>query len=75
MSSTVAEMGGHLATVDTGRKVGDAVCARSLRELGPHLMACVEAHLRVKFHLDPSSLLATIHQHQRQNRTDRTTVR
>ena len=35
-SSAVAEMGDHLATIDTGRKVGAAV-PLSVGELGPHL--------------------------------------
>ena len=38
-------------------------------------MAKAEAYLRAKFHLDPSTLLATIHQRYRQNRTDRLTDR
>ena len=43
-------------------------------ELGPHLTQCgqAEAYLHVKFHLDPSNRLATIHQRYRQDSTDRT---
>jgi len=37
-------------------------------------MAGIEAYLRTKFHLDPSNRLATIHQHYRQERTDRQTT-
>ena len=41
-----------------------------------HNVARAETYLRAKFHLDPSNRLATIHQHYRQERTDRqTTVR
>ena len=49
------------------------------RELGDHLTQCrgAEAHLRGKFHLNPSNHLATIHQRHRQARqtgwTDRDT--
>jgi len=41
-------------------------------ELGPvtHIVAWAEAYLRTKWHLDPSSRLATIH--QRYRHTDRT---
>jgi len=35
-SSAVAEMGDHVATIDTGRKEGAAV-SLSVGELGPHL--------------------------------------
>ena len=35
-------------------------------------MARAEAYLRVKFHLDPSNRLATIHQRHGQDRTDKT---
>ena len=35
-SSSVAEMGDRLATIDMGQKVGDAV-PLSVGELGPHL--------------------------------------
>jgi len=39
-------------------------------------VARAEAYLRAKFHLDPSSRLATIHQRHRQDRqTDRTADR
>ena len=40
-------------------------------ELGPHLIQCgqAEAYLHDKFHLDPSNLLATVHERYRQ--TDR----
>ena len=45
-------------------------------ELDPHLKQCgqAEAYLRVKFHLDPSNRLVTIHQRYRQThrQTDRT---
>ena len=39
-------------------------------ELSPHLpsVARAEAYLRLKFHLDPSNRLATIHQRYRQDR-------
>jgi len=56
----VAEMGDHLATTDTGRKLGEGLCS-FWGQLGPHLTQCrpAEAYLRTKWHLDQSSRLAT----------------
>ena len=49
---------------------GAAVSPFFWGELGPHLAQCGrdEAYLRAKFHLDPSSHLATIHKRCRQDR-------
>jgi len=61
-SSAIAEMGDRLATIDIGRKVGAAV-PLSLGELGPVLTQCGLVrclYLFTKWHLDPSSCLATI---------------
>jgi len=54
-------MGDRLAAIDIGRKEGAAACAPFGGELGPHLTQCGlgEAYLRTKWHLDPSSSLAT----------------
>jgi len=73
--SAVAEMGDHLATTNTGQKEGAAVLLSGVGgELGPHLIQCglgrdlslyqqnvawAEAYLRTKWHLHPSSRLAT----------------
>jgi len=60
-SSAVAEMIDHLATIDMGRKVGGC-CAPFGRELGPQLTQCDLGrglYLRIKWHLIPSSRLAT----------------
>jgi len=37
ISSTAAEMGDRLATIDMGRKVGGLLCPFPWRELGLHL--------------------------------------
>jgi len=57
--SAVAEMGDHLVTTDMVRKGGATVAVSPV--LGPHLTQCglAEAYLRTKWHLDPSSPLAT----------------
>jgi len=57
-----------------GRKLGE-LCPFGEGELGSHLTQCgqAEAYLHAKFHLDPSSRLARIHQRYRQ--TGQTTVR
>jgi len=55
-----------------GPKIGGGGCAPlGEGELGPHLIQCgqAEAYLHDKFHLDPSNLLATVHERYRQ--TDR----
>jgi len=39
-SSAVAEMGDRLATIDMGRKVGEATVPLSVGELGPYLTQC-----------------------------------
>jgi len=68
-SSAVAEMGDRLATVDMGRKVGGGIlCPFPLGGAGSpsNSVAWAEAYLHTKWHLDPSSRLATIH-----NVTDR----
>jgi len=55
-----------------GPKIG--VCAPlGEGELGPHLTQCGQGrglYLHVKFHLDPSNRLATVHERHRQDRTD-----
>jgi len=52
----------HLAAIDMGRKVGGAAVPLSGGELGHHLTQCAMGlgFLRTKWHLDPSSRLATI---------------
>jgi len=47
-------------------------CALFLGELGFHLTQCglAEAYIHAKFHLDPSSGLATIRERDRQDRQD-----
>jgi len=65
-SLAVAEMGDRLA-IDMGWKVGAAVTL--FGELGPHLTQCGLGwglYLRSKWHLDPSSRLATIDMGQMQ---------
>jgi len=59
-SSTVAEMGDLLATIDMAEKRRAAVPFGG--ELGPHLTQChlAEAYIHTKWHLNPSSHLATI---------------
>ena len=61
-SSAVAEMGDH-GHNRHGPKRGGAVPLREGVELEPHLTQCCppEAYLRTKWHLDPSSHLATIY--------------
>jgi len=64
----------RLATMDMGQKLGRGLCPIfGDWELGPHLTQCgrAKAYLHAKFHLDPCSRLATVHQRQRQDRTDR----
>jgi len=64
----------RLAITDMGRKVGAAVpLSVGEGELGPHLTQCglAETYRHAKWHLDPSNLLAAIHQCHRQDRTDR----
>jgi len=58
-TSAVAEMGDRLATIDMGRK--DVPLSGGA---GPHLTQCgldpwADIYLRTKWHLDPSSPLAT----------------
>jgi len=48
-----------LATIDIGRKVGDAVRLSVGRELGPHLTRWSEAYLRTRWCPDPFSRLDT----------------
>ena len=70
-SSAVAEMGDRVATIDMGRKLG-VVPFFLGGQLGPNLTKNVvgaEAYLLVKFHLDPSNRLVTVHQRHRQDRT------
>jgi len=59
--SAVAEMGDCLATIHIGRKLEGALPLFGA-ELDPHLTQCglAEAYVRIKWHLDPSSCLATI---------------
>jgi len=58
--SAVAEMGGRLATIDIGRKLGAVPLLGVELGLGlGHNVAWAEAYLRTKWHLDPSSRLAT----------------
>jgi len=62
-NSAVAEMGDGLATVDMGPRVGG--CCAPFREgagFPSNNVACAEAYLRTKWHIDPSNRLATIHQ-------------
>ena len=56
--STIAEMGYRLATIDVGIKLGAVPLWGKLR---PHQTQCVlaEAYLHTKWHLDPSTHLAT----------------
>jgi len=63
-SSAVADMGDRLATIDMGRRGG---CCAPFRGggAGPHLTQCglgpwADICLRTKWHLHPSSPLATI---------------
>jgi len=55
-------MGDRLATIDMGRKLG-AVPVLGGGELGPHVTQCGlgQGYLGTKWHLDPSSRLATTH--------------
>jgi len=59
--SAVAEMGDRLATTDMGRKLAGVPFLREEGELGPHQTQCCldRAYLRTKWHLDPSSRMAT----------------
>ena len=61
-SSVVAEMGDRLATINIGRREGAAVPLFGGGEMGPikHDVAWAEIYLRIKWHLDPSSRLATV---------------
>ena len=69
-SSAVAEMGDRLklATIDEGRKVWGCCIPFPWGGAGSpsNSVACAEAYLHSKWHLDPSSYLATIHQRYRQ---------
>jgi len=62
-SSAVAEMGHRFATIDMGRKVGAAVHlffgGGSWDSPSNTMSPWAEAYLRTKWHLDPSSRLAT----------------
>jgi len=63
-SSAVADMGDRLATIDMGRKEG-RLCPFPGGGAGPHLTQCglgpwADVCLRTKWHLDPSSPLATV---------------
>jgi len=62
-SSAVAEMGDRLAAIDMGQKMWGCCPPFSGVELGPLLtdVAWVEAYLRIKWHIDSSNRLATIH--------------
>ena len=56
-------MGNRLAIIDIGRKEkGAAVPLSGGGDLGPHLTQCGlgRGYLRTKWHLDPSSRLATV---------------
>ena len=60
--SAVAEMDDRFATIDVGQKLGAARCAPLADgEVVPHLTQCgqAEVYLSTKWHLDPSSRLAT----------------
>jgi len=58
-SSAVAEIGEPLATIDMGRKLGDApFLGRGSWVPVQHNAAWAEVYLRTKWHLDPSSHLA-----------------
>jgi len=59
--SAVAEMGDCLATTHIGQKLEGALPLSGV-ELDPHLTQCglAEAYVRIKWHLNPSSCLATI---------------
>ena len=56
-----------------GPKIGLGCAPLGEGELGPHLTQCGQGrgYLHAKFHLDPSNRLATVHERQRQDRTDR----
>ena len=58
--SAVAEMGHRLATIDMGHNRHWGLCP-FWGKLGPHVTHCGlgEAYLHTKWHLDPSSRLAT----------------
>ena len=73
-TSTVAEMGDRLATTDMCRKVGGCCAPFRGGSWVPiwNNVTWAKAYLRIKWHLDTSNRLATIHQRYRQ--TDRTTV-
>ena len=65
-------MGDRLATIDMGRKVegGSAVPLFEGVSWVPigHNVACAKAYFHTKWHLDPSSRLATIHQRYKTDR-------
>ena len=54
-------MGDHLAAIDIGRKLGEAVPLLGEWSLVPieHNVAWAEAYFRTKWHLDPSNRVAT----------------
>jgi len=58
----VAEMGDRLATIDMGRKLAAVPLFFGGGELDPHVTwAWAEDNLHTKWHLDPTSRLATRH--------------
>jgi len=62
MQSALAEMGDRLATIDIGRKDGELLYpfrGSWIPNPHEHNVARAEAYLRTKWHLDPSSRLAT----------------
>jgi len=61
-------MGNRLATADIGRKLGGLCQFGRSWVLTEHNIAWAEAYLCAKWHLDPSSRLATIHHRHRQDR-------
>jgi len=63
--SAVAEIGDRLATIDMGREEGGCMLCR-FRGDREHNVAWTKVYLRTKWHRDPSSRLATIHQRYRQ---------
>jgi len=55
--SAVAEMGERLDTTDTGQKLRGYAPFSGKARSAQHNVAWVEAYLRTKWHLDPSSHL------------------
>ena len=63
-----------LATIDIGLKLGLCPPLLERERAGSHVaqyVARAEAYPHAKFHIDPSSHLATVHQCHRQNRTEK----